>query len=64
MINGYLHTVPKDREGKHNEPGMNTPSLVGTTSHLGLPGGEPLRPFSVTESTTTHLAEKQPIRRD
>ncbi|MFL6373775.1 MAG: hypothetical protein ACJ73D_03825 [Pyrinomonadaceae bacterium] len=64
LVNGYLHSVPKDNDAADVTSGLNIPALSGgKTSDLKLP--EPARPFSsVTEGTTTHLAEKQPIRRD
>jgi hypothetical protein len=64
IVNGYLHSVPKDKSAAA-DPAENftMSSIGGTTSDLKLPGGEPPRPFSVTEGTTTHLGEKQPIRR-
>jgi len=65
IINGYLHTVPKDKTVTDAPMGLDVRSLGGTTSDLKLPQGQPDRPFaSVTEGTTTHLREKQPIRRD
>ena len=64
IINGYVHTVPRDaKDSGGTAEKFNISSLSGTTSDLKLPGGEPPRPFSVTEGTTTHLGEKQPIRR-
>ena len=65
IINGYLHTVPSEKgSGRERALGFDIASLGGTTSDLKLPGGDPPRPFpSVTEGTTTHLSEKQPIRR-
>lgn len=63
VINGYLHTIPKGEESNVTVAEFNLASLGSTTSDLKLPVGEPPRPFSVTEGTTTHLAEKEPIRR-
>jgi hypothetical protein len=63
IINGYLHTIPKDKAVTDGSAVINIGTLGATTSDLKLP--EPARPFaSVTEGTTTHLQEKQPIRRD
>ena len=63
VVNGYLHSGPKDKQIADGASSFEIPSLGGTTSDLKLP--EPARPFrSVTEGTTTHLAEKQPVRRD
>jgi hypothetical protein len=65
VINGYLLTVPKPEKEGQTSAEFAASMLGGTTSDLKLPAGEPPRPFrSVTESTTTHLAEKQPIPRD
>jgi len=65
VINGYLHSVPKDAAAQESaSSGFDMSSLSSATSDLKLPGGEPPRPFSVTEGTTTHLGEKQPVRRD
>ncbi|MBV9240455.1 MAG: hypothetical protein JO314_00475 [Acidobacteria bacterium] len=64
VINGYLHTVARVKEKDDGTAKFDVAALSGTTSDLKLPGGEPPRPFSVTEGTTTHLGEKQPIRRD
>lgn len=64
IVNGYMHTVPKDtKEIASTAESLNLSFLGGTTSDLKLPGAESPRPFSVTEGTTTHLGEKQPIRR-
>jgi hypothetical protein len=62
IANGYLHTIPKDKK-EAAEDKFSMPSIGGTTSELKLSGGDPQRPFSITEGTTTHLGEKQPIRR-
>jgi hypothetical protein len=64
IINGYLHTVPKDKkDGVGPAEEFDLSSLGGTTADLKLPDGKPPRPFSVTEGTTMHLGDKQPIRR-
>lgn len=64
VVNGYLHTVPRATEKGDAAKLQHIHALGGTTSDLNLPPGDPSRPFSVTEGTTTHLGEKQPIRRD
>jgi hypothetical protein len=63
VVNGYLHTVPRDKGRDDAASTFDSRMLGGGTSDLKLAGTEPPRPFSVTEGTTTHLGEKQPIRR-
>ena len=65
IVNGYAHTVPKGDKQIDRTKEFVATALGGTTSDLKLPeGSEPARPFqSVTEGTTTHLADKQPISR-
>ena len=65
VTNGYFHTIPSEKKDVATADQFSLGSLGGTTSELKLSQGEPQQPFrSVTEGTTTHLAEKQPIRRD
>ena len=65
IVNGYAHTVPRGDKEVDRSKEFVANALGGTTSDLKLPeGSEPVRPFrSVTEGTTTHLADKQPIPR-
>jgi len=65
IVNGYAHTVPKGDKPLDRSKEPMASALGGTTSDLKLPeASEPVRPFrSVTEGTTTHLADKQPIPR-
>jgi hypothetical protein len=63
IVNGYLNTLPGDKTSALTTDNRNISALGGMTSDLDLRGTEPQRPFSVTEGTTTHLGEKQPIRR-
>jgi hypothetical protein len=62
-INGHLLTVAKGAKLDENPVDLGG-SFAPSTADPLLPAGEPIRPFrSVTESTTTHLADKQPIPR-
>lgn len=67
FINGLLFTVPKksleDRSGEADEQRRLDVAETHTTNELVLPEGKPLF-SSVTENTTRHLKEKQPIPRD
>jgi hypothetical protein len=70
VVNGLLLTVPKkslsDRstEGKsQRELDAHAPALNVKTNDLVLPEARPLF-SSVTENTTRHLEEKQPVRRN
>ncbi|HEV7699897.1 MAG TPA: hypothetical protein VGO43_06690 [Pyrinomonadaceae bacterium] len=63
MINGYLLTVAKG--SRSDENAVLGKVFAPSIADLSLPAGESPKPFrSVTEGTTTHLAEKQPIRRN
>lgn len=66
ILNGVFLTVPKkglaDRSSDADSQ-RRLDGITGTTNDLKLP--EPASLFSsVTESTTQHLTEKQPVRRD
>ena len=66
ILNGVFLTVPKkglaDRSSDADSQ-RRLDGITGTTNDLKLP--EPASLFSsVTENTTQHLAEKQPVRRD
>lgn len=62
VINGMFFTVTKKRLLDKANDAERQRQLDGNTNDLSLP--EPARPFSsVTENTTTHLEEKQPVMR-
>lgn len=66
ILNGVFLTVPKkglaDRSSDADSQ-RRLDGITGTTNDLKLP--EPASLFSsVTENTTQHLTEKQPVRRD
>lgn len=67
FINGLLFTVPKKSLEDRSEEAMNQRSLDvannPTTNELVLPENKSLF-SSVTENTTKHLKEKQPIPRN
>jgi len=65
IVNGYAYSVAKGLTAEDTGTKFAASALGGTTSDLKLPeSSDPVRPFrSVTESTTTHLAEKHPIPR-
>ena len=62
VINGMYFSVTKKAMLDKVDDAERQRQLDGNTNDLGLP--EPARPLrSVTENTTTHLEEKQPVRR-
>ena len=63
ILNGILFTVPKKSLPDNTSDAERQRELDASTSGLGLP--EPVSMFSsVTENTTQHLKEKQPIPRN
>ncbi|CAN5624066.1 hypothetical protein BH10ACI3_BH10ACI3_16470 [soil metagenome] len=66
LLNGIFLTIPKKGIADHSVDGdrqRQLDNLVGNTNDLKLP--EPSSLFSsVTENTTRHLKEKQPLQRD
>jgi len=65
VLNGYLHTVGKKKLVDESPNAERQRILDATTSDLLPPASaEPARPFrSVTENTTTHLDQKDPVPR-
>jgi hypothetical protein len=65
VLNGYLHTVGKKKLIDESSNAERQRMLDATTSDLLPPSSsEPVRPFrSVTENTTTHLDQKDPLKR-
>ncbi len=62
IFNGLLSTVPKKTVADHGGDADSQRILDASTADLALPDRAPSF-RSVTENTTSHLAEKQPVRR-